>query len=83
MRIVGVVVGAAAHAKTQRFRDPEVVCRREIVVVAVVDLERIKAVARVSRQPLVALHQPGVRQRRDAAGLVNPFEDLFRRCANT
>ena len=62
MRIVSVIFGAAADAKTQCFRDTEVVPSCEIVVIAVIDLERVEAVPGILRQPLVVLHQPRVRQ---------------------
>ena len=49
VRIVGVIVGAAADAKTQRFRDPQIVRGRELVVVGVIDLERVETGLRRSR----------------------------------
>jgi len=79
VRIVGVKIGAAAHAEAEGFGDAEIVRRRQVVVIAVVDLERVETVLRISRQPVVVFQQSRVRERRDPASGMDALKDLFGR----
>jgi hypothetical protein len=77
VRIVGVVIRAAAHGELELRREAEIVAGRALVVVGVIRLERVHAGCRVPLDPLIVLDQDWVRQGGHAPCVVNATEDLL------
>ena len=76
VRVIGVIVRPAGHGEPELARQREVALRRFRVVLGVVGLDRVEARYGEHRNPRVAAQQARMRERRDAAGLVNPREHL-------
>ena len=83
VRVVGVIVRAAADAEAQRLGDAQVMRGGQLVVIGVVRLERIETDGGELREPLVVFDQDRMRQRGNAAGGVDALEHFRGRCANS
>ena len=81
VRLVRVVVGAAGDGDPEPRRHGEVARGRARIVSRVVRLERVEAGGDEAPNPFVVADEAWMRQRRDAARLVNALDDFFGRRA--
>ncbi len=71
VRFVGVVVRATGHGETEPLREMQIPRAIEIIVIRVIRLDGVEPRVRKLRNPLVVIQKARVRERGEAAGLVN------------